>query len=318
MSSALAASQGGAPARCAHTDWSISSQRERPQGHHRRGGRRDAACRSRWCATPRRAATIMVDGAARQPAVSARLHVEAERHPRPGARVHLASTATRADRARLTSCASGHSSSAATTTASACACAATRRRRTRRRAQDLPRLGGRDRDPPLEFAAHLDVDVVALKEVIKKARKWHAEMMKIRIGLRQQGRARSRWSPSPSRDADREQRPPARARGGDGSLVVRAASDGSDARAGAGDDLEPHEGSFLVDRTDSFVRSAAHGLVQRDARDAPRSPTRSAATRAPRTSATSSRPSTTRVTIQPVRRSMSRWHEGSEAAATAR
>jgi len=117
---------------------------------------------------------------------------------------------------------------------------------------------------PLEFATRLDVDVVALKEVIKKARKWHAEMMKIRISLRQQGaRHLSMVAISISGDADHEQRfYHETTRDDDGSLVVRAASDGGDARAGCGDDLEPHfEGTFLVDRIDSFVRIVPQRMV---------------------------------------------------------
>ena len=117
---------------------------------------------------------------------------------------------------------------------------------------------------PLTFATRLDVDIVALREIIKKARKWHAETMTIRIKLHTQGaRQLSMVSLSIRGDADHEQRFYHDAtRDGDGSLVVRAASDGGDARSLVGDGLDLHfEGTFMVDRIDSFVRIVPHRML---------------------------------------------------------
>ena len=106
---------------------------------------------------------------------------------------------------------------------------------------------------PLEFSTRVEIDLAQIKEIIKKARKWHAETMRMRIEL---DRTYSRASFSFKGDADHEQRFYNQTQTDeDGSMVVRAASDGGDARDGfAGSGTHHFEGVFLIDRIDSFVR----------------------------------------------------------------
>jgi hypothetical protein len=115
---------------------------------------------------------------------------------------------------------------------------------------------------PLEFSTQLEIELSALRDVIKKARKWHDEKMRIRIHLKERGaRQYSMVTLSISGDAHHEQRfykPTSREP--DGSLMCKAERSGIEPdETGAGEEdpaaSEPHfEGTFLVDRIDSFIK----------------------------------------------------------------
>lgn len=119
----------------------------------------------------------------------------------------------------------------------------------------------------LEFATRIEIDIPRLREVIKKARAWHSERLRVRIFLRDEGSRHAslvqfcvegdaRYTQSFYNEATRDE---------DGSLRCRAKTDASAAGRALSDGAPPHfEGVFLLDKIEAFVKILPKHMVVAD------------------------------------------------------
>jgi hypothetical protein len=119
---------------------------------------------------------------------------------------------------------------------------------------------------PLDFATRIEIDIPRLKEVIKKARAWHSERLRVRIFLRDEGSVHrslvefvvegdAKYTQKFYNEATRDE---------DGSLRIRAVTEGGGGAALA-DGAPPHfEGVFLLDKIEAFVKILPKQMVLAD------------------------------------------------------
>lgn len=112
---------------------------------------------------------------------------------------------------------------------------------------------------PLSFSSMLDLPIPQIKEVIKKARKWHAELMRIRVEYQRKESAGSYpcfITLSISGDCDFQLRTCGMVeKQSDGSMNIKPSDDQETMRVSS-EDLEMHfDGLFMVDKIDSFVKT---------------------------------------------------------------
>ena len=123
------------------------------------------------------------------------------------------------------------------------------------------------RDPvkldDMKFDIKLEIDVVKLREMIKKARDSHAEQLRIQIYLRNDGlRQCSLVVFSVSGDSFHSQKfSHETAREEDGSLRVRAAADGEAPVWNGDDEKAEYEAVFPVHLLEAFIKILPHRMV---------------------------------------------------------
>lgn len=110
----------------------------------------------------------------------------------------------------------------------------------------------------LDFSTILEIDLSRLRELVKKARKWHSESVRIQIYLHNHGcKERSLTRFSFQGDADYEQNFfNETSKDEDGSRRVRACGDGEESWQLALLNNEPHfDNVFTIERIDSFIKT---------------------------------------------------------------
>ncbi len=117
---------------------------------------------------------------------------------------------------------------------------------------------------PMSFEMNVEIDVVKLREIIRNAGKAHAEHLRLLVYLTDTAAAQPRSLVVFSIDGDTKHTQKfahPTSRDDDGSVRVRAASDGSESVFDT-DDLEPDfDGTFAIDKISAFVKPFAGRMI---------------------------------------------------------
>lgn len=109
----------------------------------------------------------------------------------------------------------------------------------------------------LDFSMMLEMDLTKLREMVKKARKAHAELMRIQVFTKKSGAKEvSLVVFSVRGDTTHTQRfCHETTKSEDGSLIVRAAPDGKETLFDFDDDEPTFDGTFPIEKIDAFVKN---------------------------------------------------------------